>query len=94
MERHTHVRRDTTSNQCNTGAVKCCNSVANASDIASVLNMLSYSYDPADSVGIDCTPFNIYGAGEAASCQQQPVCCSNDTEKGFINFGCSPMNFN
>ncbi|KAG6372624.1 hypothetical protein JVT61DRAFT_7373 [Boletus reticuloceps] len=101
MERHMHVRRDTTPNQCNTGAVKCCNSVTNvgfrclpidyhsrlrprkASDIATVLDLLSYSYDPADSVGIDCTPFNIYGAGEAASCQEQPVCCSNNTYVGL-----------
>lgn len=48
-----------------------------ASDITGFLDKFSYSYDPADSVGIDCTPFNIYGAGEAAACQQQPVCCSN-----------------
>ena len=99
MERHTHVRRGSTPDQCNTGQIKCCNSVTNvgfhrllidisrachshprkASSIASVLDFLSYSYDPADSVGLDCTPFNIYGAGEATSCQQQPVCCSNNT---------------
>ncbi|KAG8215850.1 Prefoldin subunit-domain-containing protein [Butyriboletus roseoflavus] len=94
MERHMHIRRDNTFSQCDTGAVKCCNSVTNASDIASILDIFSYSYDPADSVGIDCTPFNIYGAGEAASCQQQPVCCSNNNYSGFINVGCSPMDFN
>ncbi|KAF8556666.1 hypothetical protein OG21DRAFT_1391108, partial [Imleria badia] len=69
--------------QCNTGNMKCCENVANVGFhrllIAHVLDYLSYSYDPADSVGIDCTPLNIYGAGEGASCQQQPVCCSNNT---------------
>ncbi|KAH0835695.1 Prefoldin subunit-domain-containing protein [Lanmaoa asiatica] len=94
MERHVHVRRDNTASQCDTGDVKCCNSITNASSIASILNILSYSYDPADSVAIDCTPLNIYGAGEAAACQQQPVCCSNNTYRGFINIGCSPMDLN
>ena len=97
MERRMHARRGDTPNQCNTGTIKCCDSVSNvgfqrlpttppshlrprkASDVAHMLEEFSYSYDPADSVGINCTPFNIYGAGEAASCQQQPVCCSNNT---------------
>lgn len=99
MERHTHVLRNNPSapSHCNTGYMKCCNSVYNvgffrflaarftsltipkATDIASILDMLSYSYDPADTIGVSCTPLNIYGAGEAASCLQQPVCCSNNT---------------
>ncbi|KAI9570106.1 hydrophobin 2 [Boletus coccyginus] len=96
MERHAHVRRGNAPDQCNTGQIKCCNSVTNATDIAEILDFFSYSYDPADSVGINCTPFNIYGAGEAASCQQQPVCCSNNTYSGNfnLNVGCSPMNLN
>ncbi|KAN0078331.1 fungal hydrophobin [Tylopilus felleus] len=96
MERHVHVHRNNVVKNCNTGNVKCCNSVANATDIAKVLDILAYSYDPADTVALDCNPINIGGAGEGASCQAQPVCCSNNTYSGSwsINVGCSPMDLN
>ena len=55
-----------------------------ATDFASFLGSLDVPYDEADQVGINCTPFNIYGAGEAASCQQQPMCCSGNT---YVSLG-------
>ena len=98
MERHLHVRHDNTQapSQCNTGQLRCCNSVFNvcfhrlvitraphvaprkATDLGSLLDGLSVPYDSSDNVGINCTPFNIMGAGQSAGCQQQPMCCSDN----------------
>ncbi|KIJ19722.1 fungal hydrophobin [Paxillus involutus ATCC 200175] len=88
-----HVRRDTNI-QCNTGNVQCCNSVSSATNFADILDKLGSYYDPADNVGVDCTPINVMGGGESAGCQQQPLCCRNNTYSGYINVGCSPFDFN
>ncbi|KAF8839974.1 fungal hydrophobin [Paxillus ammoniavirescens] len=88
-----HVRRDTIT-QCNTGNVQCCNSLSSATNFADILNRLGSDYDPADNVGVDCTPISVMGGGESAGCQQQPLCCRNNTYSGAINVGCSPFDFN
>ncbi|KAG9312675.1 hydrophobin 2 [Chiua virens] len=95
MDRHAHVRRgQATTGQCNTGDLQCCNNVMNATDMKGLLDTLSLSYDETDAVGIDCIPFNVPGVGEGAGCQQQPLCCSNESYNGFINVGCSPIDTN
>ncbi|KAF9220604.1 fungal hydrophobin [Gyrodon lividus] len=88
-----HIRTGSNS-QCDTGNLRCCNSVANASNIASTLDFLGLPYNPSDSVGINCTPINVFGAGESSSCQQQPVCCTDNTNVGIYNVGCSPFDLN
>ncbi|KAF9218472.1 fungal hydrophobin [Gyrodon lividus] len=89
------VARDSPStNQCNTGAIQCCNQTFDV--IAS--SVTGSLLDPADIlagvegiVGLNCSPIaSVLGGG--STCQQQPICCTGNTYNGLINVGCSPVN--
>ena len=82
----------TTINQCNTGAMNCCNSTMNVRDIASVCRSTSVltfpqandaasiisSLDPSDVLGMVGIGCNplLPIAGGGSSCTAQAVCCS------------------
>ncbi|KIJ63808.1 hypothetical protein HYDPIDRAFT_91924 [Hydnomerulius pinastri MD-312] len=83
--------------QCNTGAINCCNNVQSASEFSQLFSMLGLGDVLAGvtgDVGTDCTPITVVGTGSGATCQQQPVCCTDNTFNGLINIGCSPINLN
>ncbi|KAF9236113.1 hydrophobin [Melanogaster broomeanus] len=87
---------------CNTGPISCCNNTYSMNSdslplTASLLPSLKTARSPCspdgltsidDLVGLGCTLI----VGSAASCTQQPVCCTGNTFNGLINLGCSPIN--
>ncbi|KZT30289.1 hydrophobin [Neolentinus lepideus HHB14362 ss-1] len=82
------------SGSCNTGPVQCCNSVKSASDptTAGLLGLLGIVVqDVTASVGLQCTPISVIGAGSGASCSAQPVCCENNSYGSLISIGCVPV---
>ncbi|KAF8152957.1 fungal hydrophobin-domain-containing protein [Crassisporium funariophilum] len=83
------------SNSCNTGPVQCCNTVTTAANpLASLLMGLLGVVAPSNVlVGLTCSPLSVIGVG-GSSCNQQPVCCTNNNFNGLIVIGCSPININ
>ncbi|KZV63539.1 hydrophobin-domain-containing protein [Peniophora sp. CONT] len=72
---------------CNSGAVKCCNQVQpapslNGEGLDALLDLIP--------VGIDGTPISVLGIS-SHSCQQQTVCCENDTFDDTVAVDCTPI---
>ncbi|KAF9220833.1 fungal hydrophobin [Gyrodon lividus] len=81
--------------QCNTGAINCCNSVQDANQVSQIFGLFGLADVLAGvtgQVGLGCSPITAVGLGSGASCTQQPVCCTGNTFNGLINVGCSPVN--
>ncbi|KAH9927574.1 type 1 hydrophobin [Fomitopsis serialis] len=84
------------SSQCDTGPVLCCNSVTPANSVdASTSDLLAslgiYTDDALNGIATGCSPL-VGGDG----CEATPVCCKNDQFTGAvpINYGCAPFNIN
>ncbi|EIW80221.1 fungal hydrophobin [Coniophora puteana RWD-64-598 SS2] len=83
-----------TTNQCNTGSAQCCNTVDSASSpqVATVLGLLGIVVgDITGQVGLQCSPLSVLSSG-GGTCNQEPVCCTNNSFNGLVNLGCSPIN--
>ncbi|KAF8895187.1 fungal hydrophobin-domain-containing protein [Infundibulicybe gibba] len=98
----TAVPRTTTpttpASQCNTGDLQCCNSTQESSNtnasLTSLLGLLGVVVGSlTGQVGVSCSPLNVIGVG-GNSCSAQPVCCSNNSFKGVVAVGCTPVNIN
>ncbi|KAH9887996.1 hydrophobin [Cubamyces lactineus] len=79
---------------CNTGPISCCQDVRSASDtsISTLLGLLGVVVeDLTASVGLQCSPISVIGAGSGAACSATPVCCENNSVGGLINIGCIPI---
>ncbi|KAI6017142.1 hydrophobin-3 precursor [Pisolithus marmoratus] len=83
--------------QCNTGAIKCCNQVQQASTYQSILGSVGLASLAAGVTGLvasDCSPITAVGTGSGAQCNAQTVCCTGDQFNGLVNIGCMPINVN
>jgi len=92
----TPARRNGPGNQCNTGSLQCCNSVqaANSPSIATLLGLLGVVVGSVTGqVGVTCSPITVIGTG-ATDCNEQPVCCTDNSFKGVVALGCTPINLN
>ncbi|KAF8895194.1 fungal hydrophobin-domain-containing protein [Infundibulicybe gibba] len=98
----TAVPRTTTpttpASQCNTGDLQCCNSSQESSDTSAGLNTLLSLLgvvvgDLTGVIGVSCSPISAVAVG-GNSCSAQPVCCSNNSFKGAVALGCTPVNLN
>ncbi|KAH7913048.1 fungal hydrophobin-domain-containing protein [Hygrophoropsis aurantiaca] len=81
--------------QCNTGSIQCCNTLQSASSnqVAGLLGLLGIVVgDITGQVGLNCSPVDVIGLGSGATCNQEPVCCTNNQFNGLVNLGCSPLN--
>ncbi|KDR77535.1 hypothetical protein GALMADRAFT_65951 [Galerina marginata CBS 339.88] len=79
--------------QCNTGDLQCCDSTGTAKDasIAKLFGLLGIVVQDVNAlVGVTCTPITVIGAG-GNSCSAQPVCCTNNSFKGVVALGCTPV---
>ncbi|KAK0200386.1 fungal hydrophobin [Desarmillaria ectypa] len=79
---------------CSSGNLQCCNSVqsGNSNAVSVLLGLLGVVLsDVTALVGITCTPITIVGVG-GTGCNQQSVCCQNNTFNGIIAIGCVPIN--
>ncbi|KAI8970902.1 fungal hydrophobin [Trametes punicea] len=78
-------------NQCNTGAIQCCNQ-SDSAEFAQFkwLFALLNLDDVTGLAGVDCTPISVLGAA-GNSCQATPVCCENNSVGGLVNVGCVPI---
>ncbi|KAF8523235.1 hydrophobin [Gautieria morchelliformis] len=80
--------------QCNTGPAQCCNTVGAAGDsgIAGILGLLGViTHDVSTVVGFGCKPISVIAVGGGIHCDQQPVCCTDNSFNGLVNVGCSPI---
>ncbi|KAG2134778.1 hydrophobin [Suillus clintonianus] len=83
------------SGQCNTGSIQCCESTAKSghSNILDELLELLHIHIPVGTTcGMSCSPISVVGGGSGAHCNQEPVCCENNSYNGLVNIGCSPIN--
>ncbi|KAH6902415.1 fungal hydrophobin-domain-containing protein [Coprinopsis sp. MPI-PUGE-AT-0042] len=81
---------------CSTGPIQCCNSTTKASDPAAslLLGLLGIVLQDLNViVGLTCSPISVI-ALPGNSCSGQTVCCSNNSFKGLIAIGCTPININ
>ncbi|KAI0033489.1 fungal hydrophobin [Vararia minispora EC-137] len=79
---------------CNSGPAQCCNQVqpASSKSAGDALGLLSIVIqDLSIPVGVSCSPVNVLGAG-GPSCNQQTVCCENNSFNGLVALGCTPIN--
>ncbi|KAH7928350.1 fungal hydrophobin [Leucogyrophana mollusca] len=86
-----------TPSQCNTGSIQCCNSTydAKSTEASGLLGLLGLDLGSITGlVGVGCSSTTIVGAGAGSDCNQEPVCCSDNSYNGLINIGCSPININ
>ncbi|KAJ3493630.1 hypothetical protein NLJ89_g10971 [Agrocybe chaxingu] len=84
-------------NSCNTGPVQCCNSLYESeSEQGNILKaLIGIATGPIGAfVGAQCSPISAIGLGSGASCNSQPVCCSDNKFNGLVAVGCSPVNLN
>ncbi|TDL24349.1 fungal hydrophobin, partial [Rickenella mellea] len=68
--------------QCNTAPVQCCNSVqkAGAPGVATLLGLLGIVLQDVNiPIGVTCSPIDVVGVGSGASCNNQAVCCENNS---------------
>ncbi|KAK0187131.1 fungal hydrophobin [Armillaria mellea] len=78
---------------CSSSNLQCCNSLQSGSSsvVGKLLGLLGVVLsDVTALVGITCTPITILGIG-TASCEDQTVCCQNNTFNGIIAIGCVPI---
>ncbi|KAG1758153.1 hydrophobin-3 precursor [Suillus occidentalis] len=81
--------------QCNTGDIQCCQSSTTTSTYnkaAKSLGLVEIAAGVVGQVGLACSPVSVIGTGSGASCNQQPMCCSNNKMNGLVNIGCTPIN--
>ncbi|KAJ3574794.1 hypothetical protein NP233_g1524 [Leucocoprinus birnbaumii] len=81
---------------CSTGPIQCCDSVQPASSAAAskLLGLLGVVVQDLNVlIGITCTPIDVIGVG-GNSCSAQTVCCENNSFKGVVAIGCTPINVN
>ncbi|KAJ6514709.1 hydrophobin 2 [Mycena vulgaris] len=86
-------RAGTTSGDCTTGPVQCCDSSATAgsSAAAELLRLLGIQVQDTDVlVGLTCSPITVIGAGKG-TCPAEPFCCSDNSHGGLIAIGCTPV---
>nr|AAD41222.1 Pri2p [Cyclocybe aegerita] len=101
------VPRTDSPSQCNNGSLQCCNSSmtqdrGNLQIAQGVLGGLLGGLlglgglldlvDLNALIGVQCSPISI--VGNANTCTQQTVCCSNNNFNGLIALGCTPININ
>jgi len=83
------------SHSCNNGPVQCCNSLENATPAVS--HTFKEAFGLVLSAGVayamNCAPLTTLGLSHA-SCSSQTVCCENNSFKGLIAVGCTPINVN
>lgn len=87
----------TGNNQCNTGPIQCCNTVAACGShqgIDDLISVLGLSVPIGTQVGASCSPITAVGTGSGAQCSSQTVCCEQNDWNGLINIGCMPVNIN
>ncbi|KIJ43735.1 hypothetical protein M422DRAFT_252983 [Sphaerobolus stellatus SS14] len=78
--------------QCDPGSIMCCNSTeaVTSPGISTLLGLLGIvASDPTGVVGFGCTPTTILGAGSAANCAQQLVCCTGNQISGLNGLFCT-----
>ncbi|KAG2754306.1 hydrophobin-1 precursor [Suillus brevipes Sb2] len=83
------------SGQCNTGSIQCCESVSKSghgSVLDELLSVLNIDIPFDTNCGVSCSPISVIGGGSGANCNQEPVCCENNSYNGLVNIGCSPIN--
>ncbi|KDR69144.1 hypothetical protein GALMADRAFT_77747 [Galerina marginata CBS 339.88] len=81
--------------QCNTGPVQCCDAVYESNSKESNFFegfMGTIAAPPNTLMASSCSPMTAAGGAENA-CTAQTVCCTDNKYKGFVAFGCSPVNF-
>ncbi|KAG7442193.1 fungal hydrophobin, partial [Guyanagaster necrorhizus] len=79
---------------CSSGDLQCCTSVqsGDSSAVSALLGLLGVVLsDVTALVGITCIPITIVGVG-STGCNQQTVCCENNSFNGLIAIGCVPIN--
>ncbi|KAI6145721.1 fungal hydrophobin-domain-containing protein [Pisolithus thermaeus] len=83
--------------QCNTGALQCCQQVQQTSELQQILSsfgLVDALVGASALVGVSCNPISAFGTGNGAQCNTQPVCCTNDKMVGAVNMGCMAVNTN
>ncbi|KAG2347183.1 hydrophobin-1 precursor [Suillus weaverae] len=83
------------SGQCSTGSIQCCESVdksGHGSSLDELLSLLNLNIPDETPCGTSCSPISLFGGGSGANCNQEPVCCEDNSYNGLVNIGCSPIN--
>ncbi|TRM65937.1 fungal hydrophobin-domain-containing protein [Schizophyllum amplum] len=79
---------------CSTGPVQCCNKTTTVKDAASqglLGGLLGINIgDLTGLVGLQCSPITVIGVA-GNSCSAQAVCCTNVSQNGLVNLGCTPV---
>ncbi|KAH9928005.1 fungal hydrophobin [Epithele typhae] len=81
--------------QCNTGSVKCCDTVGPAKSVLpqqqldGLLGVVIQDLNVI--VGVSCIPISVIGVGAGNTCSAKPVCCESTADNGLINIGCLPI---
>ncbi|KAH6902459.1 fungal hydrophobin-domain-containing protein [Coprinopsis sp. MPI-PUGE-AT-0042] len=81
---------------CETGPIQCCNDVKKADDpsLTTIFGLLGIVLQDLNVlVGVTCSPISVI-ALPGNSCSGQTVCCSNNSFKGLVAIGCTPININ
>ncbi|KAI6115104.1 hydrophobin-3 precursor [Pisolithus croceorrhizus] len=83
--------------QCNTGAIQCCQSLQQADQSASLVQKCGLTVAEAAAqglVGVNCSPLTVVGTGSGCQASAQTACCKNVYFNGGVNIGCSAINVN
>ncbi|KAI0646333.1 fungal hydrophobin-domain-containing protein [Trametes meyenii] len=78
---------------CNTGVLQCCNQITDSHDkqFAPQFSLLGLDLNSVTApIGVTCSPINVIGAAGGAKCEQNPVCCEDNSYGGVFSLGCVP----
>ncbi|KAJ6559852.1 fungal hydrophobin, partial [Mycena capillaripes] len=87
----------TSFSQCDTEDAQCCKTAESASspEAGEIMGLLGIDLpDVTVLVGLECSPMLVVDVGSRVDCDQQPVCCTDNTFGGAISLGCTPINVN
>ncbi|KAK9895549.1 hypothetical protein P389DRAFT_197605 [Cystobasidium minutum MCA 4210] len=74
---------------CNVENVQCCQQLLSRNEATKSLGgLLNLPLSAVGNVGLSCTPLLISALSQ---CKSTPVCCSQVTQSGAVNAGCTPL---
>ncbi|KAK0493639.1 hydrophobin 2 [Armillaria luteobubalina] len=79
-----------------TGTAQCCSSTQSPGNLSgpvqALLGLLGVALGSLTAdIGLTCTPITVLGIG-STQCNNQVVCCDNNSFNGVVALGCTPIN--
>lgn len=80
--------------QCSVGEAKCCSQVITDEGKKKTLAGLLGFNNLVGDIGLNCQQIPVLGVSLQSICKATPVCCTNVSQDGLVNVGCTSIPIN